>query len=267
MANGRRRDVRNWPKGLCEWLLDYDSIDSIFNSLAKMSGLWTEEVNTLLEQQVPMLRRLHQASTEGGSVYLSVPVELERQPEAALRQQMSLMQDEDAKTKYDYISFVGSSATLSRKMRRTIAHLHVALGHIGADKLCRTLALNGAKESVITAVKNLRCGVCSQVVSPTPPPKVSFKRPSSFYERVCVDTFFVWDAQSLKYAVTHLVDAFSLYQVAIVSKDPSAAAHPDWKVLVSLPRGYPEFVQQFLARSCQPVLAQTWSVLPKGALG
>ena len=133
------------------------------------------------------------------------------------------MQDEEAKTKYDYISFVGSNATLSRKMRSTIAHLHVALGHIGADKLCRMLSLNGAKESVITAVKNLRCGVCSQVVSPTPPPKASFKRPTSFNERVCMDTFYVWDAQSLKYAVTHLVDAFSLYQVAIVSKDPSAA--------------------------------------------
>ena len=207
-----------WPQGLCEWLLD-----SIFDSLAKMSGLWTSEVDMLLDQEMPVLRRLHQATTEGGPVHLTVPVELERQPEAAVRQQMSLMQDEDAKTKYDYISFAGSSATLSRKMRGTIAHLHVALGHIGADKLCRMLALNGAKESVITAVKNMRCGICSQVVSPTPPPKASFKRPSVFNERVCMDTFYVWDAQGLKYAVTHLVDAFSLYQVALVAKDASAS--------------------------------------------
>ena len=113
-------------------------------------------------------------------------------------------------------------------MRGTIAHLHVALGHIGADKLCRMLALNGAMESVITAVKNMRCGICSQVVSPTPPPKASFKRPSIFNERVCVDTFFVWDAQSLKYAVTHLVDAFSLYQVAIVSKILQRRRQQDW---------------------------------------
>lgn len=49
----------------------------------------------LLEQDAPVLRRLHQAATEGGSVYLSVPVELERQPEAAARQQMNLMQDEE----------------------------------------------------------------------------------------------------------------------------------------------------------------------------
>lgn len=52
---------------------------------------------------------------------------------------MNLMQDEDV--------IIGSSATLSRKMRGTIAHLHVALGHIGADKLCRMLALNRKRRS------------------------------------------------------------------------------------------------------------------------
>lgn len=50
-----------------------------------------------------------------------------------------------------------------------------------------------------------------------------FLQASIFNERVCMDTFYVWDAQSLKKAVTHLVDAFSLYQVAIVSKDPLAS--------------------------------------------
>ena len=65
--------------------------------------------------------------------------EHKRQPEAAIRQQMSLLQDDEAKTKYDFISFIGPSAALSRKMRGAIAHLHVALGHIGADKPCRML--------------------------------------------------------------------------------------------------------------------------------
>lgn len=34
--------------GVAKWLLD-----SVFNPLAKMSELWTEEVNFLLDEEVP----------------------------------------------------------------------------------------------------------------------------------------------------------------------------------------------------------------------
>ena len=47
-----------------------------------------------------------------------------------------------------------------------IAHLHVCLGHIGSEKLCRMLALNGAKDAVLQGVKDLDCLICNQVTSP-----------------------------------------------------------------------------------------------------
>ena len=39
-----------------------------------------------------------------------------------------------------------------------------------------------------------------------------------------MDSFFVSDVNGSKYAVTHLVDAFSLYQIAVVSLNPLASS-------------------------------------------
>ena len=84
------------------------------------------------------------------------------------------------------------------------------------------MALNGAKDVVLQAIKDLECQICKQVQSPTPAPKAAFARPTSFNQRVVMDTFYVWDANNFKFAVTHLVDAFSLYQIAVASTNASS---------------------------------------------
>ena len=154
-------------------------------------------------------------------IWETVPVEVEDTMEGQLRQQMAL---HDYDSKYDYISFAGTAALLNKKMRSSLAHLHVALGHISNDKLARMLAQNGAKESILDAAKQLKCQVCLQVQSPQATPKAAFNRPMGFNERLVSDTFYVWDTNGEKFAVTHLMDAFSMYMVATVSKDAAASA-------------------------------------------
>ena len=198
-----------WTPQLCQWLLD-----GISFSLEMMAGI-------VPEPAVDQPFRLHQ-ETQGQRVWNTVPVETEANPDALLRQQLA--QQADFKTKYDYITFKGASASLSRQFRNNLAHLHVCLGHIGQEKLCRMMALNGAKDVVLQAIKDLDCQICRQVQSPTPAPKAAFARPTTFNQRVVMDSFFVWDANDFKYAVTHMVDAFSLYQIAWASVNPSAAA-------------------------------------------
>ena len=72
----------------------------------------------------------------------------------------------DYESKYDYISFAGTAALLGKRLRASLAHLHVALGHVSNDKLARMLSQNGACEEVLAAVKQLKCQICMQVQSP-----------------------------------------------------------------------------------------------------
>ena len=124
---------------LCQWLLD-----CITFSLEILSGLTPGPTHDVFY--------LH-SEIQDMKVWHNVFAEKEANPDAMLRQQMA--EQSDYKTKYDYISFKGASATLSRQFRNMIAHLHVCLGHIGSEKLCRMLALNGAKDAVLQGVKDL----------------------------------------------------------------------------------------------------------------
>ena len=152
-------------------------------------------------------------------MWQTVPVEVEPTPEGQLRQHMNMVENG---TRYDYINFTGGAALLHRTIRSTLAHLHVALGHVTNEKLQRMLHLNGAQPEIIEAVKHLKCQICSQVAAPMATPKAAFQRPMAFNERIVADTFYVWDAKNEKFAVTHVLDAFSLYQIAMAMKDPSA---------------------------------------------
>ena len=189
-----------WTPQFCAWLLD---------GLERALQEAAVEVHIAMPDPVPINR-----------VWETVPVEVEETPEGQLRQQLAL---HDYDTKYDYISFAGTAALLSKRLRSTLAHLHVALGHVSNDKLARMLAQNGAKDEVIASVKQLKCQICMQVQSPHATPKASFSRPCSFNERLVSDTFYVWDTEKQKFAITHVLDAFSLYTVAIAAKDASAA--------------------------------------------
>ena len=202
IANVKRSTLAGeWPTPFCQWMLD---------------GL-----ERALEEAA---HTCHVAMTDpapDNRIWEAVPVEVEDTPEGQLRQQMAL---HDFDNKYDYISFAGAAAMLSKKMRSNLAHLHVALGHPSNDKLARMLAQNGAKETVLEAAKQLKCQICLQVQSPQATPKASFNRPMGFNERLVSDTFYIWDADGKKFAVTHLMDAFSMYMVALAVQDAAATA-------------------------------------------
>ena len=187
-----------WPEGFCDWLLN---------------GL-----EALREESAEVTLEVHQ-HTPSSRIWEAVPVEVEATPEGQLRQQMNIL---DGHHRYDYISFLGVSANLTKKIKSTLAHLHVALGHISNEKLARMMSQNGAKTSVLQAIKDLDCQVCKRVTAPTPTPKSAYARPMSWNVRLCSDTFYVWDAKATKYAVTHIIDSFSLYQVAIAVMDATA---------------------------------------------
>ncbi|CAE7682647.1 RE2 [Symbiodinium necroappetens] len=140
----------------------------------------------------------------------AVPVEVEQSPEGLLRHRLG----EATGSQFDYIYFEGASGSLSRDLRSTLAKLHVALGHVSAEKLKRMLHLHGAKDHILRAVTDMRCQVCQSVTAPRPCPRAAYDKPQRFNERVVTDVFFIWDANKTKYAVVHAVDAFSLYQVA-----------------------------------------------------
>lgn len=82
--------------------------------------------------------------------------------------------------------------------------------------------MNGAKPEILRAVDHLQCQICNQVRSPAATPKAAFARPMSFNERILSDSFYIWDAAGEKFCVTHVLDAFSLYQIAVAAKDPSS---------------------------------------------
>eukprot|EP00435_Cladocopium_sp_Y103_P008686 s1575_g2.t1 len=209
---GRLKTVRRstlaaeWTPEFCQWLL------------CGLESALTE--TSLSEMDHPSMLQLHRR-TPANRFYETVPVEVEQTPEGQLRQHMQL---NEYGTRYDYIHFDSDAAMLTKTLRSTMAHLHVALGHISNDKLKRMLSLNGAKEEILRAVDHLQCQICNQVKSPMATPKAAFARPMSFNERIVMDTFYVWDAQQVKFAVTHILDTFSLYQVAVAVDDPSSQA-------------------------------------------
>ena len=45
--------------------------------------------------------------------------------------------------------FLGVSANLTKKIKSTLAHLHVALGHVSNEKSAGMMSQNGAKTSVL----------------------------------------------------------------------------------------------------------------------
>ena len=207
---GKKTTVRrstlaaSWTTQFCDWLLD---------------GLEALLVEGAQQVHIPM----HEA-VPSNRIWETVPVEIETSEEGQIRQEMARQQNalHDFSTKYEYISFAGTAALLNKRMRSTLAHLHVALGHVSNDKLARMLVQNGAKDEVVEAVKQLQCQICRRVCPPEIAPKAAFTRPSRFNERLVADSFHVWDSNQFRYTVTHVMCAFSMYMQAMVVKDANA---------------------------------------------
>ncbi|CAL1141583.1 unnamed protein product [Cladocopium goreaui] len=201
----RYRQVRRstlaaeWTPEFCGWLLD--GLEAVQEEAAQTFHLE-------LHREVPITK-----------IWEAVPVELEPTPEGQLRQHL---QQQEHGTRYDYISFSGDAAMVNKTMRSTLAHLHVALGHVTNDKLKRMMLLNGAKPELASIIDHLECQICKQVRSPMATPKAAFQRPMQFNERIVADSFYIWDSENTKYAVTHVLDTFSLYQIAVAAQDPSS---------------------------------------------
>lgn len=82
-------------------------------------------------------------------------------PEEVLKRQMKQMGAEGER--YDYILFEGEARMLPRRTRATLAHLHVALGHLSNERLHRMVSLAGGNADLLSGIKNLRCQVCQMV--------------------------------------------------------------------------------------------------------
>eukprot|EP00435_Cladocopium_sp_Y103_P035928 s522_g9.t1 len=117
-STGRQASVERstlaaqWTQDFCDWLLDG------LEATLEEGG---QEISLPLHEQVPINR-----------IWETVPVEVEQTPEGQLRQHMNMVENG---TRYDYINFSGGAALLHRTIRSTLAHLHVALGHISNEKL------------------------------------------------------------------------------------------------------------------------------------
>lgn len=191
-----------WTPQFCGWLLD-----GLQRAL--------DETSIPDEDFYQPVKQLHRRNPR---FFETVPVEVEATPEGQLRQHMQI---NDYGTRYDYIHFDSEVALLNKTVRSTMAHLHVALGHVSNDKLKRMLSMNGAKPENLWAVDRLQFQICNQVRSPAATPKGT--------PDLCLSMSASWRIHSTfgmrlgeKFCVTHILDAFSLYQVAVAAKDPSS---------------------------------------------
>ena len=92
--------------------------------------------------------------------------------------------------------------------------LHVNYGHPSNDTLARALRLGGARQSIVEAAKQVKCGTCDRVKPPKAPPKVSTQRATSFNEAVGLDIFFIHDCSGKAHKVLSMVDLATTYHVA-----------------------------------------------------
>ena len=65
--------------------------------------------------------------------------------------------------------------------------------------------------------------MCAMTRPPQNTPQVAYHKPKFFNERVSGDTFFIWDAEGVKFAATHYLDALTDYHVADLTDRPDSA--------------------------------------------
>ncbi|CAE7410031.1 TY5A, partial [Symbiodinium microadriaticum] len=124
--------------------------------------------------------------------------------------------------RYDYITYDGSAMQQPRRLRQTVAHLHVTLGHLSNERLARMLSLSGGQASVVDLAKKLRCQVCAMVRPPQATPQVAYRKPKQFNERVMGDSFYIWDKAGQKFVVTHYIDGLTDYHIGDLTDRPDS---------------------------------------------
>ena len=163
--------------------------------------------------------KLHQ-HTESKDWIDTMAVEDVGTREETLRRQL---QDVGAEgRRFDYVTFEGTARGLPRKIRSTLAHIHVTLGHLSNERLARMLSLAGASRALVDGAKQLSCQVCKMVRGPAATPKVSYDKPTNFNQKISGDCFHVWDINKVRYTVAHFIDELTDYQIADVEFDPQS---------------------------------------------
>ena len=126
-----------WPSSFCERLVS--GAEEVFKQLPGGSLLG-------LGDNVPQ---------DEDWVWETAPVSNANVPEEGLRQ--ALQEQGSTGEKYDYITYDGSAMQQPRRLRQTVAHLHVTLGHLSNERLARMLSLSGGQAGVVDLAKKLRC--------------------------------------------------------------------------------------------------------------
>ncbi|OLP94024.1 EF-hand domain-containing protein 1 [Symbiodinium microadriaticum] len=192
-----------WPARLCRHVL----------AAAEQSLMANREASYLgLADAVP--------SSEA-RIWETAPVSSASVPEENLRK--ALQENGATGERFDFVTFEGPSLQQPRRLRHTVAHLHVTLGHPSNERLARMLVLSGGQKSVVELANNLRCQVCSMVQPPHAMPQVAYTKPKQFNERVSGDTFFVWDQAGTKFAVTHFIDGLTDYHLGDLTDRPDSS--------------------------------------------
>ena len=150
----------------------------------------------------------------------TAPVSNAAVPEEGLRQ--ALQEQGSTGERYDYITYDGPAIQQPRRLRQTVAHLHVTLGHLSNERLARMLSLSGGQASVVDLAKKLRCQVCAMVRPPQATPQVAYRKPKQFNERVMGDSFYIWDKAGQKFVVTHYIDGLTDYHIGDLTDRPDS---------------------------------------------
>ncbi|CAE7240505.1 TY4B-J, partial [Symbiodinium sp. CCMP2592] len=199
-----------------------------FRKRSQVAAEWTPRFcdHVLDAAEDTLLRRTPEAGNWSlaaettGPQWEAAPVSSGGNVEENLREQLS--KNAMTGSRYDYISFEGEEAQQPRRLRAMVAHVHVTLGHLSNDRLARMFVLSGAQKGVIALAKSLRCQICAMVRPPGQQPKVSYRKPKQFNERISGDTFYVWDIENKRFAVTHFIDGLTDYHIGDLTENPDS---------------------------------------------
>ncbi|CAE7765363.1 RE2 [Symbiodinium sp. CCMP2592] len=196
----RSEAASRWPPQFCERMLE---AAEHCMSRAPEPGPWSLRTPTMSGGWETMAVASHDVPDEG------------------LRQELA--KHSMTGERKDFVRFEGAANQQPRRLRALVAHLHVTMGHLSNDRRARMLRLSGANDAAVNLASSLRCQVCAMTRPPLPTPQVAYQKPKAFNERVSGDSFYVWDAQNQKFAVTHYIDALTDYQVGDLTDAPDSS--------------------------------------------
>ena len=114
------------------------------------------------------------------------------------------------------IKFEGISASVPLDVKRTVARLHINMGHPSPQELIRLMCCHGPpSQSMLEAIRNLQCSTCQRLQLPQHPRPSSLPslEPRQFCDEVQSDIVYVRTATGEAVPVLGLVDvATNLHQ-------------------------------------------------------